>query len=117
MLCVHLENIAFHAFHGIHEEEKIIGNQYRVDCRVCFMEKQEVITNIGNTINYVKLYELIRQRMMQPTALLETVAMELGMSIQKEFPLLKTIDLTISKMHPPISGFTGTAKVSWKKEL
>lgn len=117
MLCVHLENILLHAFHGIHEEEKILGNKYRVDCAVCFIEQDELATNISDTINYVSLYEIIRKHMMQPTPLLETVVMDIGTAIHKEFPLIKTIDLSLSKMHPPISGFTGEAKVSWKKEF
>jgi dihydroneopterin aldolase len=52
-----------------------------------------------------------------PTPLLETVVMEAGNTIHNTFPDLKSIFISIKKMHPPIEGMQGAAEVSWHKQF
>ncbi len=115
MITIRLEQLTFNAFHGVHEEEKILGNKYVVDCLLTFPEFEKVIESIDETINYIKVYEIIQSKMAIPTALLETVLMRIGLEIEEEFPQLKSIHLSIKKMHPPIMGMEGTVGVSWEK--
>jgi dihydroneopterin aldolase len=117
MVTVELQNLFFNAFHGIHEEEKILGNEYVVNAIVEFPEIAEVISYMNETVNYAVIYEIIRKRMSIPTPLLETIAMEAGNEIHLHFPQIKFISLSIKKMHPPIEGMQGSAMVSWKKEF
>jgi dihydroneopterin aldolase len=117
MITVQLQNLLFNAFHGIHEEEKILGNQYVVDASVEFYENDEVIEHINETVNYSIIYNIIKNRMATPTPLLETIVMEAGNEIHKEFPDVKFISISIQKMHPPIEGMQGTARVCWHKEF
>lgn len=117
MLTIHLEQLRFKAFHGIMEQEKILGNEYQVDCAINFYEEGEVIQHIDNTINYVDVYEIIKNRMSVPTPLLETVIMETGLEIFENFPDIKSIDISLKKLHPPIENFQGTVGVSWHKEF
>ena len=117
MITVQLQNIRFNAFHGIYEEEKILGNEYVVNAKMEFQENTDVIVHVNDTVNYATIYELIRKRISIPTPLLETVAMETGNEIHQEFPQIKYISLSITKMHPPIEGMQGSAVVSWEKEF
>lgn len=117
MVTLHLQNLLFHAFHGIHEEERILGNDYVVDCSIDFHESTEVIEHIDDTINYAILYDIIKERMGKPTFLLETVVMEMGNKIYTMFPEIKSISISIKKMHPPIEGMQGSAGVSWQKQF
>lgn len=117
MVTVQLRNLLFNAFHGIHEEEKILGNEYEVNASVEFHERNEVIKHINETVNYAVIYNIIKKRMGIPTPLLETIVMETGNEIHKAFPDLKSIFLSIKKMHPPIEGMQGSAEVSWHKEF
>ena len=117
MITVQLHQLLFNAYHGVHEEEKVLGNEYMVDCSVQFYESPEVITHIDKTINYVFIYEVIKKRMSIPTQLLETVAMEIGNEIIKKYKDLKVIDISIRKMHPPIEGIRGSVGVSWHKKF
>jgi dihydroneopterin aldolase len=117
MLTVHLHKLLFNGFHGIHEEERILGNEYEVDCDVEFHENVEVITHIDDTINYVTIHQIIRNRMAIPTPLLETVIMEIGNEIHAQFPLLKSITISIKKLHVPIKGIQGLAGVTWQKHF
>ncbi|HET7118026.1 MAG TPA: dihydroneopterin aldolase [Hanamia sp.] len=117
MITVQLHNLLFNAFHGIHEEEKILGNEYVVDASMEFDEAKEAILHISNTINYVTVYNIIKKRMDVPTPLLETLVMETGNEIHNEFPGLKSISISIKKMHLPIEGMQGSAIVKWHKEF
>ncbi|HUZ59020.1 MAG TPA: dihydroneopterin aldolase [Hanamia sp.] len=117
MISVHLHNLVFHAFHGIHDEEKILGNEYVVNVAVEFHESTEVIFHIHETINYVSIYNIIKKRMSVPTPLLETIAMKTGEDIHNQFPVLKSISISIKKMNTPIEGIQGSAGVSWHKEF
>ena len=86
MLTVHLHKLLFNGFHGIHDEERILGNEYEVNCDVEFHENVDVIMHIDDTINYVTIDQIIRRRMAIPTPLLETVIMEIGNEIHTPFP-------------------------------
>src|SRR6185312_3224682 len=105
------------AFHGIYEEEKILGNQYIVNASVEFLEKDEVIEHINDTVNYAIIYNIIKKRMSIPTPLLETIVMEIGNEVHCEFPHLRSISLSLQKKHPPIEGMQGGAVVKWHKEF
>ncbi|MEO6636935.1 MAG: dihydroneopterin aldolase [Ginsengibacter sp.] len=117
MIKVQLYNLCFKAFHGIHEEEKILGNEYIIDASVDFHEQSEVISHIHETVNYAEIYKIIKERMEVPTPLLETVIMEIGSQIHHHFTELRSINISIKKMHPPIEGMEGAAIVSWHKEF
>jgi dihydroneopterin aldolase len=117
MITVNLNKLRFNAFHGIHEEEKILGNEYLVDASVEFHEQLHVIHSINDTVNYVDIYNIIKERMSEPTPLLETVIMEIGNEIYKEFPQLRSINISIKKMNPPIEGIQGSAGVHWQREF
>jgi dihydroneopterin aldolase len=117
MVTVQLHNLLFTAYHGIFEEEKILGNEYIVDVSMGFHEKEDVISHIHDTINYATVYEIIKKRMNIPTQLLETVVMETGNEIHRRFPFLKSITITIKKLHPPVGGMQGSAGVKWHKEF
>ncbi|HEY5407647.1 MAG TPA: dihydroneopterin aldolase [Ginsengibacter sp.] len=117
MITVQLHDLHFNSFHGIHEEERILGNEYIIDASVEFLEELHVITSINSTVNYTDIYNIIRERMSVPTPLLETVIMEIGNEIHNEFPQVRSINISIKKMHPPIEGIQGIAGVNWQRQF
>ena len=117
MVTVHLHNLHFNSFHGVHDEEKILGNEYLIDASVEFHEERQVITSIQGTINYEDIYNIIKERMSMPTPLLETIVMEIGNEIHAEFPQVRSISISIRKMHPPIEGIQGSAGVNWQRQF
>lgn len=94
-----------------------MGNEYEVNCDVEFHENVDVIMHIDDTINYVTIDQIIRRRMAIPTPLLETVIMEIGNEIHSHFPILKSIKISIKKLHVPIKGIQGSAGVTWQKHF
>lgn len=116
MLTVSLNNLQFEACHGIFPEEKVLGNSFEVDCSVDIPDPGYVIRHIEETVNYQKLYDIIREQMEIATPLLETVAMGIGTRIRESFPAVMAISVSIRKLHPPIKGLQGNTCVTWKKD-
>ncbi|MGC4103505.1 dihydroneopterin aldolase [Ferruginibacter sp.] len=116
MFTIHLNNLRFFAFHGLYQEEKILGNEYEVNAEVTLVT-HEAVTELHQTINYVKIYDIIKQRMQTPTALLETVAQELTDDIYSSDKRITSIYINIKKVYPPIAAFRGSVGVSYKKDF
>ncbi len=113
MLTIHLHNLIFFSFHGVHEEEQILGNEFEVNADV-EVDTNEKIISIRQTVNYVLVYNTIKQRMQRSTPLLETVAQELTRDIHNIDDRIKSVSITIKKLSPPIENFLGTIGVSYK---
>ena len=117
MITIHLHKILFYSYHGVHDEEKILGKEYELSADVQFHEEQEVIYSIHQTINYVDIYQIIQQRMSVPSPLLETIIMDIGISIKKKYDKVRSISIHLKKVHPPVSGIQGSVAVRWEKEF
>lgn len=115
MITIHLYNVKFYSYHGILEEEKILGNEFELSAEIKFDEKDQAITSIHQTINYVDVYEIIKHRMNIPTALLETVIIDIGNTLKNIYGNISSISIYLKKIHPPIAGFQGSVGVSWHK--
>ena len=116
MFTIHLNDLQFFSYHGIHEEEKILGNEYGVNVEVEFEEKG-LVTEIKDTINYVKIFHVIKQRMNIPTALLETLVQDLAQQIYALDKRITSITVSVEKKNPPIPNIQCSVGVSYKKEF
>lgn len=113
MLTIQLLNLSFFAYHGIHEEEKKWGGEFEVTVTVGHQPKANPVLHINETINYVSVYELLKQHMQQPRALLETVATTFAKDVFEQFAEAEELSITIIKKHPPIAAFEGSVGVSY----
>ena len=116
MLTIHLHDLEFHSFHGYHEEEQLLGNVFEVSVDVN-IDTIDHVNTIAQTVNYVTIYNTIRQRMQQSTTLLETLAQDLALAIRKLDERIRSVSITIKKPSPPIESFQGSVGVSYKKEF
>ena len=116
MITIHLHHLKFFSFHGIHEEERILGNEYEVNVDVTFDEKGP-INKIDETINYVKIFELVKQRMNISTALLETVAQDIANQVYSADNRVRSVFVSVEKKNPPISNIEGSVGVTYTKEF
>lgn len=116
MFTIQLHNLKFFSYHGVHEEERILGAEFEVNAELSFNEPNPV-TSLDQTIDYIKIYALIKQRMSVPTALLETVAQGLAENIYAIDNRITSISINIKKTNPPIANFQGSVGVSFKKDF
>ncbi len=116
MFTISLHNLKFFAFHGVYEEERILGNNYEVNVALSFDPVEEV-TTLEQTINYQSVFEIVKQNMLIPTALLETLAQRLAQDIHAFDNRIKSISVSVEKKNPPISNMEGAVSVNYKKEF
>jgi dihydroneopterin aldolase len=116
LLQIHLKNVQFFAYHGIYAEERKLGNYFEVNIDIWHQPNALPVLHMKDTIDYVRVYELVKQRMAKPTPLLETVVTEIAQSVLAEFKLATKIVISIDKLCPPILSFEGKVGVSFTLE-
>lgn len=116
MVTINLNNLRFFSHHGIHDDETIVGTEFEMNVSVTFPETGKIIS-LDQTINYVVIYTIIKEHMKNPSRLMETVAMQVAEDIYKIDNRITTINISISKLNPPINNFTGSVGVNYTKEF
>lgn len=116
MFTVHLNKMKFFAHHGWHDEEGITGTEFEVSVSVAF-EAKEKISSLQDTVNYIKVFDIVKERFLYPVRLLEMLAEQIVGDIHQTDARIRSINITIDKLNPPINNFTGTAGVSLSKSF
>ncbi len=111
---VFLHNLKFNVGRGIYKEEHLTGTALTVDIEVDF-EIQGKIENENQTISYVDLFAIVKAEISLNGELLETVAIEICNKIKVAYPIVREINITISKIQPPILNFQGQAGIHFNK--
>lgn len=114
MLEICLQNLRFFAFHGLHEEEKIIGNDFEVSVSIHYHPQTPVIQELQETIDYGSVYALVKNEMSKPELLLETWVMQTANAILQNYALAESVRVCLKKMHPPIANFEGDVEVCYE---
>ena len=113
-----LENMRFYAHHGVFEQERQIGSWYEASLKIKLDFTQALETDdVKDTINYAKVYDIIAEEMRIPSNLLEYVAGRIINAIRQKFPEIEELEISLSKLHPPVNGELDKASVllKWKK--
>lgn len=116
-MTVEIADVRFFAPHGVHADEALTGNEFKVSIRVTFTPKVTPITSLNDTISYADMYNIAKTTFAEKEALLETIAMKISERIYKHFPQTETILISIQKLNAPITGFTGTTGIIFTKEF
>lgn len=116
MFTINLNNLTFHAFHGVHEEETVLGNTFEVNVSLSFKAGKKIST-LDQTVNYAAVYEIIKQRMQKATPLLETLVQDLVEDIHTIDTRIHSISVSVEKKNPPIPNIEGSVSVSYKKDF
>ena len=100
---VYIRNMRLHAYHGVLEQERVVGNDYVVNVTVGYpWQSAAESDDVCDTLNYAVLAEIVKREMSVPSNLLEHVAMRIARAVKDEFPLCVSISLDIRKIAPPI---------------
>jgi 7,8-dihydroneopterin aldolase/epimerase/oxygenase len=117
MVVIELNQVRLHAFHGVYEGEKLTGSNYEINVRVTYDEGDSTFDDLKNTINYVEILEIVKQRMRVPTGLLEKVADDIIRTIKQQYPFTKEVSFTIYKLDAPVENFQGKIGVTLHKKF
>ncbi|MEL6123947.1 MAG: dihydroneopterin aldolase [Bacteroidota bacterium] len=109
---VSLRGIKFYAFHGYYEFERRVGNNFELDVDVVFAMTGDPNDQIDKTINYEEIYRICESYMQKKYLLLESVAHDIASEIRGNYSNIKSVEVTLSKLKPPVGGKVDKAVVS-----
>lgn len=93
----------FYAHHGVLSQEYVVGNWFEVSLTLeCDMHRAIVDDEVSGLVNYADVYEIVRQQMPEPSALLEHVAGKIADAVMTYYAG-KVIggSVTVAKLRPP----------------
>lgn len=117
MVVIELQQVRLQAFHGVYEGEKKTGSAYELNVKVSYEEGDSTFDDLKNTINYVEILEIVKQRMRVPAGLLEKVADDIIRTIRQRYPFTKEISISVYKLEAPVENFQGKIGVTLHKKF
>lgn len=105
MECIELKKLLIHAYHGVMEQERNVGNNYRIDLKL-FLDLSKAMESdkLEDTLNYADIFSLIKEEMAIPSHLIEHVAGRIVRKIKQKYPGISKMTLRLAKINPPVGG-------------
>ena len=101
--CIHLDNLRFHAFHGVLPQERTVGADFTLSIRLDVNVWDAVwYDDLNFTISYAEVYDAVAEEMRVPSALLEHVAGRIIRRLYSNFPALENVWICLLKDNPPV---------------
>jgi len=105
MECIELKKMIFHAYHGVTEQERILGNSYRIDIKLFHDLKKAIESDkLEDTLNYADIYKIIKEEMLISSHLLEHITGRIIRKIRQNYSCISKIKIRLAKINPPIEG-------------
>lgn len=113
MINIALQGAEFFAYHGFYPEEQKLGCLFMVDIEVGFVPKADIMDDeLNNTVDYEKLYIIACEEMKHTRKLIETVGHGIVDKIISKYPFVKSIQVAIKKVNPPLMGKVAHSSVT-----
>lgn len=116
---IFLKNLRFHAYHGVMEQERVVGNDYVVNVRMEVPVDEALKSDrVEDTVSYAEVFEIVRREMAVPSQLIEHVSGRMAHALEEAFPQTESVTITIIKVNPPMGVDSDGAGVelTFKKE-
>lgn len=105
MSTIAIEGMEFYSYHGHFVEESVIGTKFNLDLYIeTDTQKAEKSDNLSETVNYLAVYQVIKNEMEKPSYLIEHVARRILDAVMKSFPTIESAEIKFRKMNPPLGG-------------
>jgi dihydroneopterin aldolase len=109
---IFLKDLIFFARHGVAEQERIVGNEFRVQLRLKVdFSKAAESDELEGTVSYADVFEAVKSEMDIPSKLLEHVAMRISRRLLNDFPLIEVVEIKLEKRNPPMGADIDSAGV------
>ena len=100
-----LKNIVLYAHLGVKKEEREVRQKVSIDIELSLsLEEAARTDDLGKTIDYEKVYNLIKERIgIKKYHLLEALAQDLAQEILKDFPI-EEVSVRAKKLQVKLAG-------------
>lgn len=107
-----LEGMKFYAYHGVYDEERVVGTNFIVDVYIdsSFAAASQT-DRIDKTINYETVFLICQAEMRKPTKLIETIADRIILNLKYQFNTIQNCRVKIRKKNPILGGKVDQAYV------
>lgn len=110
-----IDNLRIFARHGVLPQETIVGNTFDVCIRLDFDATEAMQTDeVGNTLNYAEIIDVVKTEMNVPSKLLEHVTMRIYRALTSRFSQILSGEVAVYKVTPPISCEVGRVGFSYR---
>lgn len=100
---IYIDSLRMHAFHGVLEQEKTVGNDYIVSVTMEYpLENACQTDNLDDTINYATVADTVVEEMKIPSKLVEHVAGRIVRRLKSLFPATSMVRVNVKKVAPPM---------------
>jgi 7,8-dihydroneopterin aldolase/epimerase/oxygenase len=94
----------FFAFHGVYEEEQLMGNDFIVNVEVDYELPDEIDEKLEHTIDYQIIYNVVKYQMGIKRKLLETVVQQIAKELLANHSKILVVKVRIDKCIPQLAG-------------
>lgn len=109
---IQLENLVFHAYHGVLPQENIVGNTFTINLKMKVDLLPACLSDdLSETISYADVYHVIKKEMDIQSKLLEHVAYRIVKAMRAKYSQIEEIELKLSKRNPPMDGEIDCASI------
>ncbi|RLD46688.1 MAG: dihydroneopterin aldolase [Bacteroidetes bacterium] len=113
MSTIAIEEMEFYSYHGHFEEEAVIGTKFILDLYLeTDTSKAELSDNLEETVNYLAVYQVVKEQMVNSSYLIEHVARRILDVVMKSFPTIDSAELKFRKMNPPLGGQMASVSIT-----
>ncbi|WP_026473990.1 dihydroneopterin aldolase [Alkaliflexus imshenetskii] len=113
---IDLEEMVFYAYHGCFKEEQVVGNSFIVNISLETEVSKPMLTdNIKDALNYVNVYNAVKEEMAINSHLLEHLTARIINRLFEQFSAILHATVKVSKMNPPMGGQMKSVSVTLKR--
>ena len=110
---IYIDSLRMHAFHGVLEQEKTVGNDYIVSVTMEYpLENACQTDNLDDTINYANVADTVVEEMKIPSKLVEHVAGRIVRRLKSLFPATTMVRVNVKKVAPPMPTLSTNCKTA-----
>jgi 7,8-dihydroneopterin aldolase/epimerase/oxygenase len=112
-MIIRLNEMVFYGFHGVHPEERKLGQRFIVTLSVeTDPDHDQAVKHLHDTVNYEKLFEVVKHNLENKQfELLEHCANSILDHVMQDFPLVQTVEVSIRKPGVAIAGVMESVEV------
>jgi 7,8-dihydroneopterin aldolase/epimerase/oxygenase len=109
-----MQNCAFFARHGVHDEEEFLGQRFFVDAELEVEAGNALETDsIHETVHYGIAFTIIEEIVVgQRRYLIEALALDIAKGLCQKFPQIIRAKITVRKPNAPIPGVLDFVQVT-----
>lgn len=104
---IYVTGMQFYGYHGVFQEENVLGQRFEVDLTVSVdLKKAGETDDLNYSVNYGELYQLCKEIVEgdTPFKLVEAIAEKIADSVLSTYPLVSETTVKLIKPDPPIPG-------------